>query len=197
MPFILSILASPKLKGQTATLLEHAENAMRQNGVTVQRINISTQNIHPCIACMRCRNENQCSLPEDDATSIAQLIKEADGIIIAAPTYWGGIPGILKMLFDRMVYALIDTSSPHRLSPIPLHRGKPAAMIISSTAPWPANILSYFTDTTGDLRRILRPSGFKILSPLIVGNTRKYTSVSKQNVLKAERLGKRMATAII
>lgn len=193
MPLILSILASPRLHGTTASLLDAAENAARSQGCTIERINISSLRFAPCMACMSCRTSGQCPLPADDAHRFAQLLTQADAILIATPTYWGGMPGTLKALLDRTVYAFIDTSSPTRSIPIPLHRHKPAAAIITSTAPWPVNIMRIFTDVSGDIQRILRPSGFRIMSFLNIGGTRRLHPHPEKQLNKATALGARLA----
>lgn len=188
-PLILTILASPRLDGLTAGLLERAEQAVTDNGCRIERVNVSLLEFRHCMGCMKCRTERYCCLAADDAHRFATLLMKADGLIIATPTYWGGVPGQLKSLFDRAVYALVDTSDAEKLVPQPLHRKVPASLIITSTAPWPANVMPRFTDTAGNLNRILRPSGFST-DILRVGGTRTIATPSDKTLAAAARIGR-------
>ena len=191
---ILSILGSPRLTGLTARLLEAAEQAARERGCTVERINVANLSFRPCTGCMKCRKAGRCVLPDDDASRIAGLLRESDGVMIGTPSYWGGIPGEMKMLFDRMVYAMVDTSSEREMIPRPLHKGKPYSLVVTSTASWPGNVLTMFTDTTGDLRRIFRPSGFRKSGTVRVGGTRKISTLSPREQAKMTKLGIKLGT---
>lgn len=172
MPLILSILASPRPDGTVATLLETAEKSLAQEGATIEHIDITGLTVTPCKGCMSCRKTNVCTLPDDDAHRIAKLLDRADAVIVAAPTYWGGMPGQLKTLFDRMVYALIDTSS--GLRPRPLHRGKRAMIITACTTPWPWNILArQSSGTISAIRAVLKPAGFRITAHITAHGTAK------------------------
>lgn len=42
---------------------------------------------------------------KDDAASIIELMRSADGLIIGSPVYYGGITGQLKCLLDRAYYS--------------------------------------------------------------------------------------------
>lgn len=168
---ILSINASPRRGGNIERILDTAEATLRQSGAEIQRINLCDNHFAFCTGCMRCRATSECILPVDDAHRIADLILRADALIVAAPTYWANIPAQLKALFDRMVYALIDTSVPGRL-PVPLHRGRKAMIITACTTPWPwSGLLRQSSGLTAALRRILKPAGFKILPPIVLSGT--------------------------
>ena len=52
------------------------------------------------------------------------IAKNADNIIIGSPTYWGNIPGSLKVLFDRNVYLFMGESKSG--IPVPKMKGKKA-----------------------------------------------------------------------
>lgn len=168
---ILTINASPRRDGNIWRILDAAEATLRESGNEIQRINLCDKHFAFCTGCMRCRTASQCSLPVDDAHRIADLILHAEALIIAAPTYWANIPAQLKALFDRTVYALIDTSGPGRI-PTPLHRGRKAMIITACTTPWPwSGLLRQSSGMIAALRRILKPAGFKILPPVVLTGT--------------------------
>ena len=119
---------------------EMSDEATAQ-GAEVDVVEVQKLNVQPCVACMLCRAKGFCVLPEDDSQRVLQLIKDSDAIVIAAPCYWGNIPGTLKLLFDRIVYGMMDESD--RGFPIPLHKGKRCVLVSTSTTPCPLNILMH------------------------------------------------------
>lgn len=180
-PLIISIMASPRLGGNVATLLDEAERGAIDSGATVKRFTLSQLNIHPCVGCMKCRTTGQCALPHDDAHTIAEHIQQADSLLIAMPIYWSSMPGTLKLLLDRLVYALIDTSG-HSL-PKPLQRGAHLGIICACTAPWPLS-LTQTSPAVKALKRIFRPAGFTVYPPLCLTGTRSLDA-PKPSALKA------------
>lgn len=180
-PLVLSIMASPRLGGNVATLLDEAERGAIAAGATVKRFTISHLNFRPCVACMKCRTTGQCALPHDDAHELAQLISQADSLLIAMPIYWSSMPGTLKTLLDRLVYALIDTSGTSL--PKPLQRGAHLGIICACTVPWPLS-LTQTRPAIKALKRIFRPAGFTVYPPLCLTGTRTLDA-PKPSALKA------------
>ena len=94
------------------------------------------------------------------------------------PCYWGNMPGQLKIIFDRIVYGMIGEDT--RGLPLPLHKGKKAILISTSTTPFPFNIL--FGQSRGAIkamREILKWSGFKVVSAIELGGTRQHPAGEK------------------
>ena len=174
---ILIINGSPRRKGNISQMLNSmAEEAMAQ-GAKVEMIEAIKLNVRPCIGCMRCRSSHECSLPSDDAQMVVEKIRQCDALVIGAPCYWGNMPGVLKVLFDRMVYAMMDETP--RGIPIPLQKGKRCVLVSTSTTPWPINIL--FHQSRGVIRalkEICHYSGFKTVATIEKGGTRNNTTLS-------------------
>lgn len=167
---ILIMNASPRRGGNISRMLEVMKQEAEERGYEVCYERVSSFNVRPCTGCMKCRASRQCVLPADDAQRVAGLISEADILIIGAPCYWSNMPGTLKLFFDRIVYALIS-EGPSGM-PCPLHKGKRAVLLSTSTTPWPFNV--WFHQTRGTLRAlraILRWSGFRIVKSIERGGT--------------------------
>ncbi len=171
---ILIINASPRKDGNISRILAAMQSeAEGLTDIQVKSLRTNALRISPCRGCMSCRSKGVCALPPDDAQNILSLIQACDVLIIGAPCYWGNMPGTLKLLFDRIVYGLVGESN--GLLPHPLHRGKRAILISTSTTPFPWNIL--FRQTSGTvraLRSILRLSGFKITATIQIGGTHRH-----------------------
>lgn len=120
---------------------------------------------------MVCRTKLSCPLP-DDMPQIADAITSADRIIIGAPCYWANMPGVLKTMFDRLVYLFIAKSK--RGLPVPLLKGRKALIISIATTPMPfARLFGQTSGTVKAIRRILRLGGISTIPSLQIGGTMK------------------------
>ena len=139
--------------------------------VRIDVVNVADLRFAACRGCMQCRKCGRCCLPQDDAHRVAEKIVACDVLVVAAPVYWGNIPGTLKALFDRMVYAMMGESK--RGIPEPLHKGKDAYIITGCTTPFPFNVI--FGQSAGlyrALKEILGTAGFKIRGKLAIPGTK-------------------------
>lgn len=184
---ILIINSSPRRQGNISKMLDLMKQEAESLEVETNYIRASELKVHPCIGCMKCRETLKCCLPEDDAQQVLHFIEEADALIIGAPCYWGNIPGTLKVLFDRMVYGMMGENSMG--IPLPLHKGKKAIIVSTSTTPYPFNIL--YNQTRGvvkALKEILKWSGFKVVKAIERGGTRKHPGLSEKEMIRCKKI---------
>lgn len=168
---ILILNASPRPNGGIARMLQAMEEEALAYGARVVNLRVADLKVHPCTGCMTCRTALRCTLPEDDAQCVVRLLGECQVLVIGAPCYWGNMPGTLKALFDRMVYGLIEQSGTGL--PRPLHAGKDAVLVSTSTTAFPFNILFHQTSgTIRALKAILKWSGFHIYRRIERGGVR-------------------------
>lgn len=183
---ILILNASPRRHGNISQMVEVMADECRQAGVEVQTVTVQQLDIRPCLGCMKCRAAHKCVLPEDDAQRVLKLIQQADALVIAAPCYWGNIPGTLKLLFDRIVYGMMDESE--KGWPLPLHKGKRCVLVSTSTTPWPFNrIMHQSSGAIRAMKEVCRYSGLKTVATVEKGGTRHDTTLSEKTRDDAER----------
>ena len=103
---VIAINGSPHQKGNTWFALKTAGEALVKEGIDFEIIHIGNQSIHGCIACGKCREnqDNNCSIRTDTLNNYLPAIKEADGIILGSPVYYAGIAGTMKCFLDRLFY---------------------------------------------------------------------------------------------
>ena len=177
---ILILNASPRRHGNISQMVEVMADECRQAGVEVQTVAVQQLDIRPCLGCMKCRAAHKCVLPEDDAQRVLKLIQQADALVIAAPCYWGNIPGTLKLLFDRIVYGMMDESE--KGWPLPLHKGKRCVLVSTSTTPWPFNrIMHQSSGAIRAMKEVCRYSGIKTVATVEKGGTRHDTTLSEKD----------------
>ncbi|SES77047.1 NADPH-dependent FMN reductase [Prevotella sp. kh1p2] len=192
MKRILIINASPRRRGGIDRMLTIIEDEARALGADVETVRISQLTIAACTGCMVCRKKLACILPEDGAQSTLGKIKASDVLVIGAPCYWGNMPGTLKLLFDRIVYGMMDEDK--RGIPVALHKGKQAVIISSCTTVWPFNIL--FHQSRGvvrALKEILKWSGFRIIATMEKGGTKNHPDLKEVERRKCIRIAKKIA----
>ncbi len=177
---ILILNASPRRHGNISQMVEVMADECRQAGVEVQTVAVQQLDIRPCLGCMKCRAAHKCVLPEDDAQRVLKLIQQADALVVAAPCYWGNIPGTLKLLFDRIVYGMMDESE--KGWPLPLHKGKRCVLVSTSTTPWPFNrIMHQSSGAIRAMKEVCRYSGLKTVATVEKGGTRHDTTLSEKD----------------
>ncbi len=107
---IVGICGSPKKeRSSTRFLLQkalEAATAVLSEGKAKQDatilLDICESEIRHCTGCDACVRGKPCPESEhDDMPEIEKKLVQADGIIIAAPSYFTSVPGILKDFIDR------------------------------------------------------------------------------------------------
>ena len=147
---IISILGSPRKKGNTATVLSVFEDKVGKEH-EIERINITQYRVGGCIGCYKCKekkNEPGC-VQKDDALIIFDKMIKADAIVYASPLYCWSFSSQIKPLIDRH-FCLVsgDGTSEHDS----LISGKPAALLVTCAGPIEGNcdaiqgIFKGFTD---------------------------------------------------
>lgn len=187
---ILVLNGSPRKNGTVATLLNAVTDGTREKH-EVEWIDLYTLEMKPCIACMKCRPDNLCILPQDSAHEIGDKIREAGALIVGTPTHWGNMSTQLKTLFDRNVPVFMG----EKLNgmPIPRQVGKSAIIVTACSTPWPFNFIA--EQSRGAIRavkEILHYGGYKILGTVIKPGSKSKPGVSERLLEKARNLGRRL-----
>jgi len=105
---VIGIVGSPRKQGNTEFLTAHTLKAISDEGLDTELIQLAGLDIRPCNACMVCKDEETCPI-DDDLFPIYKRMKQADGIILASPVYFGSATAQIKALMDRVGYI----SGPH------------------------------------------------------------------------------------
>lgn len=108
---VLGISGSPRRSGNTEILVKHALEAVEKAGLETEMISLSGKEILGCNACMICGKREGCPI-EDDLFSIYLKMKEADGIILGSPVYFGSAPAVMKALMERAGYIARQNGDP-------------------------------------------------------------------------------------
>ena len=103
---VIGINGSARKDGNTANLINHVFEELKKEGIETEMIQLSGKKIRGCLACRQCvvNKDKHCSVKSDDINEIIDKMIEADGIILASPTYFANVSSEMKALIDRTGY---------------------------------------------------------------------------------------------
>lgn len=94
---ILAFFGGARKKGNTMGMLNYLfDNLEGEKEI----INCYSLKVTPCTDCRYCYTHPECAI-KDGMVDIYRKVKEADIIIFAAPIYFFGTPGPMKVMMDR------------------------------------------------------------------------------------------------
>ena len=97
---VLSIMGSPRIKGNTDRLLDEALKGAQSQQAEVEKIVVDKLQIAPCKEYYGCLKDGNCVI-RDDMDDMYHKLADADGIIVASPIFFYGVSAQLKALIDR------------------------------------------------------------------------------------------------
>ena len=100
MAQIVAIYGSPRRRGNTATLLNHAVKGAADAGAQVDEIILRDLKMSPCLEIYACKKEGKCAI-KDDFHNVVNQILSADGLILASPIFFYTVSAHTKILMDR------------------------------------------------------------------------------------------------
>ena len=102
MKKILGLVASPRKIANGEILIKEAAASIGEE-FTLELIRLPELNLQPCKACYTCLAVDQRCPLKDDLYFLFDKIKDADGLILAAPCYALGPAAITKLFGDRII----------------------------------------------------------------------------------------------
>lgn len=131
---VLTILGSPKRKGNTSKVLDIFEDNLKTKGYEVERIHISDCNVNGCMECWACTktfDEPGC-IQNDDAISIFKRMLSSDAIVYASPLIGWDVSAQIKPLLDRHFSLVKGYGTQEQKSFI---ENKPVSLLITCIGP--------------------------------------------------------------
>ncbi len=101
MSRVLIITTSIRAKSNSDILAEKVAAGAKDAGHDVETVSLKDKTIGFCKGCLACQKTQQCVI-KDDASSIAEKVKEADTLVFATPIYYYEMSGQMKTLLDRL-----------------------------------------------------------------------------------------------
>lgn len=100
---VVGIAGSPRIGGNTEQLTQEALRIIEGKGIDTELVRLAEKDILPCTGCRICKSEETCPL-DDGLLPLYHQLKEADGIILASPVFFGSATPQIKAFMDRAGY---------------------------------------------------------------------------------------------
>ena len=100
---VVAFNGSPRKDGNTALLVNIVFKELKKNNIDCELVNLAGKKIHGCIACYKCgdNKDKRCAVKNDILNDCIEKMLDADGIILASPTYFSNVTTEMKALIDR------------------------------------------------------------------------------------------------
>lgn len=182
MKEIVIINGSPRMDGNTATLLNTVAKGVEDSGAVVKFYTLFKMKYMACQSCFSCRISDDCII-RDGLHELLQRIKTAHGVVVGSPIYMMQMTGPVKNMYDRL-FPLTDNDYRPRFGT------KKMMTIYSQGFDNPQMFESYFEYTAA-----MFPSlGFDLMENIVSTNGNDPESAERNSELKirAYEAGKAM-----
>ena len=100
---VLAINGSARKDGNTAIMVRQVFAELEKEGVETRMEQLYGRNLAGCIACYKCfeRKDQRCAVTNDSMNTLVELMVEADGIILASPTYFADVSANMRAVIER------------------------------------------------------------------------------------------------
>jgi len=112
---VMAFNGSPrKKKWNTVTLLNNALQGAQSAGAETELVQLYDLNFSGCISCFSCKRlsrkkDGVCSV-RDDLTQVLDRVKQADGLIIGSPVYYGAESAATRAFLERLCFPYLKYS---------------------------------------------------------------------------------------
>jgi multimeric flavodoxin WrbA len=100
---VVAFNGSARKDGNTAILVRQVFSALEEEGIETELIELAGKPVQGCDACYRCRKERnrRCAIEDDVVNDCIGKMDEAEGILLASPTYFADVSAKMKALMER------------------------------------------------------------------------------------------------
>ncbi|WP_207260929.1 flavodoxin family protein [Desulfovibrio sp. Huiquan2017] len=117
---LMAFNGSPRKKGNTATMIEHALEGARGAGAEVELIHLYHLDFKGCSSCFACKRHGRreigvCAL-KDDLQPVLERFREADALLLGTPVYYSCELACTRAFLERLQFPYLnyaDYSKPH------------------------------------------------------------------------------------
>ena len=112
---VVAFNGSARKDGNTAILVQEVFKVLEKAGIRTELVQLAGKKMHGCLACGKCweKKDRRCVIDDYVNECIAKM-DEADGIILASPTYFSDVTTEMKALIDRAGFVALANDSMFR-----------------------------------------------------------------------------------
>ena len=167
---VLGVSGSPRRDGNTDLLVQEALRLLgERTGAKTEFLRVADFRIEPCRGCRACMTLGHCAIQDDEFEALMARFFAADFLVLGAPVYWLGPPGVMKNFIDRTHGYYTDHT---------ILRGKRAVLI------------SVATDSGFEPHEAVMASWLRVYGAEIVGTLRILSCEKGEVLRRPEEFGK-------
>lgn len=178
---VFVINGSPRKKGNTATVLNHAVSGIAMAGGEAELVHLADYRFSGCKSCFACKliggkSHGHCATSDDLTPLLQRLHGEAGGLILGAPVYFSTVSALLAAFNERFFFPYL-TCNMERPSSFP--RSIPSACICTMNVTKEQAAHYHYDITLGPPLRFMRSILGREPLALNVYNTYQYSDYNK------------------
>lgn len=174
---VLAVMGSPNVGRNTDAMLGAVVKGLRAVGVEVTEIYLREYNFKGCQGCGGCLQDGICKR-NDDMQKIYPLIRQADGLVLASPTYNYNITAEMKAFVDRF-FCYYDFAGPAGWGCRLGYDRK--AMVLAQSAGEDETGMKMTLDA---MRRPMEDLGYRVVQSIPYYNARRQPPAENEGFLK-------------
>ncbi len=100
---VVAFNGSARKDGNTAILVDAVFKELKKEKIKTELVQLAGKKIRGCTACNKCftNQDKRCAVKGDIVNDCIEKMLDADGIILASPTYFTDVSAEMKALIDR------------------------------------------------------------------------------------------------
>jgi len=100
---VVAFNGSARKDGNTKILIDTVFAELKKEKIKTELVSLAGKKIRGCTACGKCfkNQDRRCAVKSDIVNNCIEKMLEADGIILASPTYFTDVSAEMKGLIDR------------------------------------------------------------------------------------------------
>jgi multimeric flavodoxin WrbA len=100
---VVAIVGSPRSQGSNNYLVDIVLKEIALSGIETKKFDLSQYRVSPCQGHDDCASYVTCQ-QQDDAPGIINEYRNADGVILSSPVYFGNVSAQMKAFMDRTFF---------------------------------------------------------------------------------------------
>ena len=106
---IIGVNGSPRAEGNTYHVIGAFFEELHKGGIETELLHVGNNTMQGCVACSGCVATGECAFHDELFREYTEKLVAADGVLLAAPAYFGTMPGQTKSFLDRFFYQCVQT----------------------------------------------------------------------------------------
>ena len=101
---VVGVNGSFNLEGNTFLTIRTLFEEIEKEGIDTELLQVGDGRVAGCTACRCCHTTGECVIHDDAFIELSEKMYAADGVFLAAPVYFGTLPGQMASFLNRFFF---------------------------------------------------------------------------------------------